>query len=414
MVWLICVLCRGALSSLNRGLISVSFVALCFLSSQSVFWVPSLAFAIAFAPLDSINLRKPGQLLSFRKILLFCVVLLVFAGSVAANYFLFARPNHTAVVAQDWDKSYHAYLTGASSVTRLVKTVASLMVPRISATGTLLPLSIVSIFLAGAVRSVRRAWHGDTRGLPLLLAGCLPILAALAASALHQYPVLDYPRLLVWMLPCFGLLLCFAIEPVLDWLLAATELRGNPVLAGTLAACLFATAAATAAVKLFERETEPNREIFRRLQAASSHGDCLFIHGTVATQFQLYRNWLHWNPRCVYIGHSNWPCCAVNVENQSTDSRPENLQQDVATAVMRLHPHVFWLAIEGGAPRTWSMMPPEVINQLPQILANCGCVVRGRQQWGNMMLMQADCAPKGASMEPGTITKAVSALSRMN
>jgi hypothetical protein len=356
-----------------------------------VFWLPSLAFAIAFAPLDSIDLSRPQSLLSPVKVRRFCLLLIAFVLAVAANYFLFVRPNYGAMVSHNWDEIYHAYLTNGASVVRLIKTVASLTIPRIAATGVLLPLLIVLIFVAGAVRIARGLFLADKRAAPLFLSACLPVLGALAASALRQYPVLDYPRLLIWMLPCFGLLFCMAIEPVVHVFMSA-RLRPAFITGATVVVCAVASAASYGAVRLSGKEVEQNRELFERLQVFSSHGDCLFIHATVAMQFELYRNWLHWNPQCVYIGNANWPCCVVNIHKTSSDPRPGNLPEDIAAAIAKLHPHTLWLALQGGAPGTWSTMPPQTIADLPRMLQQLGCVPQAKQQYGNVMLMRADCS----------------------
>jgi hypothetical protein len=392
--WLICVVCRSALTAPRRILILSSGTLLCFLSSQSIFWLPSMAVAFAAAPLDGIDWTQLRQQVTFGRVSKFLGALLLFALAAATNYFFFIRANYSNVVAHDWEVTYQAFLGDRSSLTRLVSTLANLIMPR-SSSLSFLAWVIALVIALGTFRALVVA-RRDPRGLPLLLAGPIPILAALVASALHRYPVLDYPRLLVWALPGCSLLICFAVEPVFDWTLSVTALRQHRLAlqTATFALCGFAIIGTFAMMRRSGNgEGELNREMFEKLAAAYKPGDCLFVHGGVAEQYALYSRWLNWHPDCVYIANSNWPCCAINIQAQSTDPAAHTLKEDITSAVTKRRPGTLWLVIQSGAPGAWVTIPRPVFRRLPAMLDQLKCPVQHSWEFGAVQLMQAECSP---------------------
>jgi hypothetical protein len=251
----------------------------------------------------------------------------------------------------------------------------------------------------GIVRVAIAAWRRDPRGVPLLLAGPIPIFAAVAASTLRQYPVLDFPRLLLWTLPCCCVLICFAVEPLLHWLLSLSRLHPeqSAVSCFILAICIFGIAGSYFVMARRGDGGERNREMFQTIKASWKPGDCLFVHGGVAEQFALYRNWLHWKPARVYIGNSNWPCCALNIQKRSSNPSARDLHEDVTSAVAELHPHRLWLVLASGAPGASITIPTQELEHLPDTLRRLGCPLQRKQSYGWVMLMQADC-DKGSKL----------------
>jgi hypothetical protein len=392
-LWLICVACRSAPGAAKRWLIPASAVLMCYLSSPSVFWLPSLAVAFAAAPLDAFDLKCPGRHLTPDRIRRFAISLPLFGVAAAANYLLFARPNHSAMLARDWEVEYHGYLGDQGSLPRFVDTLSNLIIPRSSLWSGVFAGCMVAVIALGAMRIVVTFCRRDPRGLPLLLAGPLPILAAVAASALHRYPVLDFPRLLLWMLPCCCVLLCFALEALLQWGLALIRLRPgqSAVALPIVVICLLGIAGSYLVMARHAEEGESNREMFRTVQASWRTGDALFVHGGVAEQFALYRKWLHWKPNSVYIAHSNWPCCALDVQERSTNPAARDLHEDVTSAVAALHPRRLWLVLANGTPGAWITIPKSELDRLPDTLDRLGCPVQREQYYGRVMLVQADC-----------------------
>lgn len=405
-LWLICVACASPRFTFKARLVFGCGVLLCYFSAPSVFWLPSLAVAVAAAPLATFDLRHPVRQLTSRKIRIFTISVLLFGSAVGADWLLFAQPNHLAMVRHSWGASFHAYLGQQSSLPRFVHTVASLIIPRISSWSTGLAWCLAAWIAIGAVLIAIAAWRRDPRGLPLLLAGPVPILAAIAASFLHQYPLLDYPRLLLWALPCCCLLLCFALDSACKWVLRPGLLNPHAPTLGALVFCLLIAGASYGAMAHRGLRGPRNREMFQTLQRSSEPGDCLFVDGNMVEQFSLYRNWLRWNPACVYIGSTERPCCAINIQKRSGPPSARNLLQNVATAIAKLHPRSLRIVLVGGKPGTWSTIPEREIQALPRGLVRVGCPVRQIRYYGSVMLLKTECQTRVWRAQQEQIAKA--------
>ena len=396
LAWLIYRACTGRLSRNQRWAAAACTGLMCYLSLPAIFWLPSVAFALSYGQGRVSDLGDERPLAAGKKITTFVLILISLAIVAGFNYFLFVYPNHPEVIARDWDVTYHAYLGSGPllvSLGRLGGSLSNLVVPRSTSWPIPVWMVLSSLIAIGGVRSLWLAYRRTPRGMALALAGCVPVMLCLGASLLRKYPVLDFPRLILWMLPSCWLLLCCAVEPAVAavaarvWSGKARSARFGAVYAG----CIVVIALSSVLMARQAGPSEDNRQLFGTIAKSWQAGDCLFVHGGLTEQFAVYRRWLGWNPSCVYVGNTDWPCCALDVRSRSGNPSAATFAEDVKSAIAKLHPKRLWFALPSGTPGAWSRGLRPSLDRLPEILSGSGCRVEDRREYGQVMLRAALC-----------------------
>jgi hypothetical protein len=186
-----------------------------FLSYTVAFWFPSVIVAVVLKPSRFSKGSKDTRLWSYEplrtKIL---VALTLYAAGLAAVYFYFIHPNRSPNLLTAWRGDFLGSGGLLASSLGFAKNFCQLLFPRHP--WWLLAFSyLVGAFCSlGLLRAVIQLTHAESRGRLILVLTALPIATAAGASLLGQYPLLTYPRFLVWMLPMCCVLLLYCLEPV--------------------------------------------------------------------------------------------------------------------------------------------------------------------------------------------------------
>src|SRR5581483_8947272 len=233
----------------------------------------------------------------------------------------------------------------------------------------------------------------DPRALAVVLGGAVPLIAGAAASILRKYPILDYPRLVLWMLPPCFVLLCFAAEPALDRVLSMLHSqRFRSAISSTIYACCLLAVGFSFVLMARQRGSfEGNREMFETIARSWKRGDCLFVHGGLSEQFALYSRWMRWDPPCLYLGNTDWPCCPLERQSRATNPAAQTFHDDVASAIAKTHPKRLWLALPSGTAGTWSAGLRPLLDRLPDTLKPLGCQIEKTQEYGDVTLKAVRC-----------------------
>ncbi|MBV8553757.1 MAG: hypothetical protein JOY54_20855 [Acidobacteriaceae bacterium] len=358
-------------------------LALSFLSMPAMFWFPSIVLVLMF---DTAERSGRLRTLFWPAVYRVLIPAAILAIGLAANYWFFARPNHLDIVTKDWSTSYHAYLTSnplPATILRFIHSIGILFVPQVAAVGYF----IVLLIAAGAVQCLRHP--RDARSRTVALMGILPIIVAMATSSLRLYPMLDYPRLIVWMLPSAALLLCYSIEPVTR---RASLVFGSRVLNRMVyAGCVLIIGGSYLAMSRHPA-MEGNRQMFTHLKQSWRPGDYLFVHGGLSEQYALYARWLGWHPQKVYFGNTDWPCCSLMRESLATDPLARTLDEDVLSAVSKSRPGTLWMALPDRWPGSpWSEQTVRDVDTLPLFLSKLDCRLEEGDHYGSVMLQRYGC-----------------------
>ena len=204
-----------------------------FLAHTSAFWLPSLVLAPVLAGLVGSRDPKLGAL-PWKEIIAVAVVL---GGVFVLLQFVFVAPIRTPELFRSLRSSYIDLHSPLGSLRRLITTFGMMMAPGSEQLSFFTGIALILIFGGCSVEAWRQFMTGDVRDrsrvVLLVLGGALPFLCACVAGALQMYPVLGYPRTLMFSLPGIALLLGYAVDVMLGYLPLA---HGQSKLIGGLAA----------------------------------------------------------------------------------------------------------------------------------------------------------------------------------
>lgn len=393
LVWLISLLLTSQPNPRLLRSTIILCVACCFLSLPAVFWLPGLAVAVGLAGVKTKIL--PTVLVQTELLRVAVPVFALFAFVVGINYILFIAPNHPDIIANDWDTAYHAYLGSGSLLTTVpdfFRTLSNLLIPRLSSLGALPWLGLSLLLAFGVLRSIRNALSAKKTAWVTILAGVLPIGLATVASWMRKYPLLDYPRLVLWMLPAVLLILAYALEPAIAFCVRKLRAQRAVLLpAIAFAGSVLFVLGTSALLARQPVSSEDNRDLFAAIAKSWRPGDAIFLHGGVAEQFEYYRHRMHWNPSPVYLGNTDWPCCALGQNQRSSTPTANTLKDDVVDAIRTLRPSTLWVVLPSGSSDAWSGQLAPKLKTIPETLSSSGCPVSQIRDFGQVMLEVAAC-----------------------
>lgn len=358
-----------------------------FLSYTTVFWIVPLLL-LASIPRNSEAFECPGlsRFQWWRMAGAGCVL-----GSVLMLvYIVFVRPNRTAALIQSLQSSYLDAHHPLVALQRLISTVGLLLVPRPALVSEIVGIATAALAAYAAVRAIVGSWAGEQRCLMVAFSGALPLACALAAGALGLYPVLDFPRMLLFALPSTALLLGESAD-----LLLMPSIHNQAHQTGlrviVVGICVVMAVASQVILFRYPRPAEENRPAMAFVKSRLSSGDLLFVHGGMYEQFKYYRTVLGFHPEHIYVGNEQWPCCATGDRKDATSSSVKDFESDLLEAARLAKGHGLWLLFPAGLTGHWSAVFREKIQAAPTILKRGGCEREVRSLFGQTLVESYSC-----------------------
>jgi hypothetical protein len=249
-----------------------------------------------------------------------------------------------------WADSYLNPRHPLTSARDLFSSFGDLLVPQAFPVTAYLGAAMVLMVVAGAVIALIGSARGSKKAVVVLLLGPLPVAVAMASSVLGQYPLLHFPRVLLWALPGCAVLLAATLDPLFNAFRQRIA-RGNeaPIFYSTAVVCLFLVLVLDLGVRRYPRPTERNREAMRLLHQSMGPSDVLLVHRRMLEQYDYYSRLQGWAARRVYVGNTDWPCCPRNGAavfiNPGIQSYDEDLRQ---AAALIERPAQVWMFLPSG------------------------------------------------------------------
>ena len=364
----------------NFALLVGGFVAISFLSTSAFFMGPSVMAAILLGPLWQV----PSQLRAGR---LKIAVVSFTLGSVL-NYLVFMRPNRSSDLLAYWAefclKPGHPF----TSAQALFTSLGELFVPQVSRGTSYVGAAIVLAVAAGMAIALIGSVRGSSKAMVILLLGPLPFAVAMAFSVLGLYPLVHSPRMLLWALPSFAVALAAALEQLLNTFRQRMAREDEPVVFyGTALACFLAVLAVNVIVIRYPRPSERNSEAVRFLHQSMGPSDLLFVHRRMIEQFDYYSRLQGWAPRRVYIGQTDWPCCARTGETYIDTPNIQNYAGELHRTAAQIQPQArIWLFLPWGrSDLTWKM------EATPDVMQLQSCHETHREDFDQSLVLAYQC-----------------------
>jgi hypothetical protein len=358
-----------------------------FLSYTTVFWLGTLLITASIPGRPGASQApRLGRLRWSRMAGAGCVL-----GSVLLLvHIVFIRPNRTAALIQSLQSSYLDPLHPLATLQRLISTIGILLVAHPGLFPGMVGLTTAALAAYATVRAISESRAGEQRGLALALAGALPLACALAAGTLGLYPVLDYPRMLLFALPSVALLLGQSAGLLLTPL-SHSQARQPGLRVAVFGACAMVVVASQVAFLRHPRPAEENRPAMAFVKSRLDPGDLLFVHGGMYEQFKYYRTALDFHPEHLYIGNKQWPCCATGDRKEATSPSVKGLDSDLLEAARRARGNGLWLLFPAGSAGHWSAAFRDQIQAASTILIGGGCRPQVRRLFGQTLVESYSC-----------------------
>jgi len=365
-----------------------------FLSYNAVFWFPVAMIVVLLMPSHAGKNDRPWYQNILRIDSLF--LLLLYGTSFATLYFLFVIPNRDPSLLTQWQNSYLGNAGLVRSMSRFFENISELLFPLEAGlapvSNALMVLCLGSIFRAiiGAVRNDRRAFQ-------LLLVFFLPIVTSAIVSFARQYPLLNYPRFVIWILPALVVVVIYAVEPLwirIERLLQRTlSLGAVEIIAAVL--CILYVMTNMWFLKQHPQSREEVREAVEYLRDRMGPADSLFVHGANEQQFIFYTRHFNWSPATVYMGATEWPCCPRNKILRVSNPQASNFKEDIHSFMLRSRGDKVWLLLPAANdPRHWTKMLQGIINSVPAVMRNEGCREIEKKEFRNALVYAYACFPE--------------------
>jgi hypothetical protein len=368
----------------------VAQLAVLFLSHTAAFWLPTVLVTVSLpGPSDEAG---PVGLRRFR------LGRAAAAGCVLGAAFLvlyinFVRPNRIPALTNYFDLQYLDPRHPLFSLHRLISTVGLILSTRRGRVADIVGTIAVALITYAAVRALlhlRTAGLGDQRDLMLVLGGALPLACVIAAGAARLYPVLDYPRMLLWALPSAALLLGDGANSVLTWM-GRNEAFQAAVPVMVAWACIAAVLATQIIFIRYPPVTEENRPAIAFIKGHMNPQDLVFVHPGMLEQFKYYRTALGFWPEHVYIGNGEWPCCPTGNFEEVSSPGLQDYRNDLLEAARRAKGYDLWLLSPAGLEGAWASTFRSELESFPAVLAEGGCQREVHRLFGETKVESYSC-----------------------
>lgn len=340
-----------------------------FLSHPTVFWLPAAILALA---LDRHCERRFQMALTATAF---------WGAAVGVNYFVFILPNSSERMFHLWTDGMLLTQGLGGGLMELASSLRTLLLPPIVPALTWASGLLLLLVLVGLVYGVAN-FRNSRGGAFAVLGGGMPLLTAMVVNMAGYYPLLGYPRVILWFLPSAVLLLCFGLRTVPVW----KQIPATPV----ALVCIAAALAAPWIVDRVRPTEEENRAALTYLRAAAGPDDQIYVHGGLWAQFAIYEQILDWRPAHSYIGGWGWPCCALDVESKASFAAAETDAQEVASFLESAEGRV-WLLAPAALDGHWSSVLRDRLAEQRDEFGAMGCVVEETHGFGHTRLEGFTC-----------------------
>lgn len=365
-----------------------------FLSYDAVFWFPAAIIVVLLMPSHA----GKNDRLWYQNILRIDSLFLplLYGTSFATLYFLFVIPNRDPGLLTFWRNAFLGNAGLVQSMFRFIQNISELLFPREAG---LAPISnaLMVLCLGGIFRAIIGAARNDRRAFQLLLVFFLPIVTSVIVGFARQYPLLNYTRFVIWILPALVVVVIYAVEPLwifIERLLQRTlSLRAVEIMVAVL--CILYAMTNMWFLKQHPQSREEVREAVEYLRDRMGPADSLFVHGANEQQFIFYTRHFNWSPASVYMGATEWPCCPRNKILRVSNPQASNFKEDIHSFMLRSRGNKVWLLLPAANdPRHWTKMLQGIIKGVPTVMWNEGCREIEKKEFRNALVYAYGCFPK--------------------
>jgi hypothetical protein len=367
-----------------------------FLSYSTIFWFPAVLPALLTNSRNKGEHERNDERLQTRplarKFAPALTALMVYAGCLATVYLFFIRSNRTAELTDFWRRDFIGSGGWLSSLRRFLETGGDLMIPQqfgwsrafSYAAGILIAVAVLRLIVEYSKKGISQ----NIFWVSILV----PVVASIPTSARRLYPLLTYPRMILWMLPILTVLLVYAIEPFWTWLTKKISMSDSALEASVaLFTTLICAGAILADIRIVNREAEghDSRGAVAYLKQHMSPQDQLFVRGIIAEELIYYGHRLAWYPGLTFVGNSNLSCCL---------RRSEVIPPPLALAGFQAD--LWRFASSVGGKEAWFMMSSSDFHHVSPVIAGSmssqGCRDVSTRMFEQLVLLQFDCTLKHA------------------
>jgi len=362
-------------------ILAMGGIAATFFAFTAVFWyIPCIVVSGLKRGSERISISVKGAML----------VACSLGAAFLMEYFTFIRVNAPPLIYKDLVSDFFNFAHPVTSVLGLIRMLGQVLTGVSGSIAQALGIAFSLVIILGIVRAAYLARSGDPVGYFGLLGGALPLATVILVSGLGQYPILGYPRMLIWALPPLAILICLAIDPVMQRFAALNLATAS---GKTVAVALALVPVVCCALyTLYPNAVEENARAMQFLRASMLPDDLLFVHGGMYEQFRYYERRLDWVPNAVYVGNTNWPCCAMNKEQRATDPGAVSFSADVTEAVKHAQGKALWLFVPAARPGHWSMFLSGEFDRIPDVVKAVGCHQDSKQYFGQALVISVACS----------------------
>jgi hypothetical protein len=129
------------------------------------------------------------------------------------------------------------------------------------------------------------------------------------------------------------------------------------------------------------------------LQKSVRPGELLWVHGSAAETFSLYRKMLNWNPADVWYSSTGWPCCARNRPLARNASTAAATRADFAQVVPEDYQGRLWL-LYTTRPEHWDWAGMDEPAEVKKLLQERGCTIEPALSFVNIGAVSALCGAR--------------------
>lgn len=364
-----------------------------FFSYATIFWFPValLAIAIHAPPADTSSLGIEATKEPFRiRLVRSVIALAAYLTGLGLVDLFFIRSNRSPSLVDFWKDDFIGSGGLLRSMARFLVTCCDLMAPQRFTWSRPLSYAFGLAVLAALVRGVMAAIRGDSKAQSLLFVTGLPVLVALVMSAFRQYPLLTYPRMIIWILPLCTVLLVYAAE--LLWMLVTAKI-GAPASTALVAGLALFVCGFAAYFNLFvvpRSNGQDARSAISYLKNNARPQDPLFVRGVTVEQVTYYSESLHWQPQSLYVGNTNLPCCLRTQQVVPPRLADLGFAQDIHSFADLATGKQAWFLLDRGAYQ-------KVAGAIGDEMSSAKCRSVEKKDFENLALLRFDCTSATAA-----------------
>jgi hypothetical protein len=324
----------------------------------------------------------------------------------SANYWLFVRPNTSALLSEYWSGGYprfdhlanvvHFYaqhFLGMAVYFYLPIETKDLLKSAVSSLGYM-PMLLIALTCIAFCGIAIAALLRNKRYCHALAVCVLPVCTLLALNLFHLYPV-NSRRLTLFVLPCVALSSGIILQQV--WTVLTDRIR--PRVTGRFETSIVVFCVITVFVvgirsdnwSNYWFEDEDTGSALFYIKSHMSTGDTIYVHASVEEAAKLYFRILKWNTADVRYGNTGWGCCKRIQEQRPMDTnaiRPYVIR-DFERATQNRSDNL-WLLFTG-RDDGWPMFEKDEPQIIAGYLSGIGCQKQIDKRFANEVVYEFGC-----------------------